>query len=290
MNYRALDAALDYLNEGVVNENFDIPTIDFNFLVQLEEAGLTIEDMIALDEGISDVKQNIDNILDLRRQWKRMADHFEMHKWVKIEIKNEIQDRNIHEMYNKMCDQDTKYTEYKKCYKFFCKLAGIPEKGTIIEWVTFEKIKNRGADRSMDKDFVNIKYSKGLHVINIPEGMILYHSSPAKGIDKLIPSFKSKTQGKYFYPSNRVFFTVQKDINPYKFGLGKGKIINTGATTKLYKYTPKKKYQEVFMDPTYSLKGEIGLRSVYVETNSPIPVIDITNKKSDVFGNVKGIE
>jgi hypothetical protein len=284
MNYRALDAALDYLNEGVINENFDIPTIDFNFLVQLEEAGLTIEDMIALDEGIGDVKQNIDNIIELRKQWQRMADHFVMHKWITRYIKDEKEDKKIHEMYNKMCDPDIKYNEYKKCYKFFCNLAGIPEKGTIIEWMTFTKDKT-----DKDQNVVNIKYSKGLHVINIPEGMILYHSSPAKGIKELIPTFKSKTQGKYFYPSNRVFFTIQKDINPYKFGLGKGKFINTGSTTKLYKYTPKQKYQEVFMDPTYSLKGEIGLRSVYVETNSPIPVIDITNRKSDVFGNVKGI-
>ena len=113
--------------------------------------------------------------------------------------------------------------------------------------------------------------------------MMLYHSSPAKGIDKLIPSFRSKSKGKYFYPTNRVFFTIQKDINPYKFGLGKGKFINTGSTVSLYKYTPKKTYSEVYMDPTYSLKGEIGLRSVYVETNSPIPVIDITNQKQGLL-------
>lgn len=284
MNYEALDRALAYLNDGIIYED-KVPEIDFNFLVQLEEAGLTIDDMIAMDEGVEEVKQNIANIVELRRQWKRMADKFTMHKWITIYIKDEAHDKQIHAMYDKICSPDIKYNEYKKCYKFFCTLAGIPEKGTILEWITFGKDKTDKVQK-----VVNIKYSRGLHVINIPEGMILYHVSPAKNIKELLPSFKSKTAGKYFYPSNRVFFTIQKDINPYKFGLGKGKIINTGSTVKLYKYTPKKKYQEVFMDPTYSLKGEIGLRSVYVETDSPIPVIDITKMKSDVFGNVKGID
>lgn len=284
MNYEALDRALEYLNEGIIKEE-KIPEIDFNFLVQLEESGLTIEDLVAMDEGkLADVKQSIENIADLRRQWQRMADQFTMHKWIVVYIKDVNHEKQIHDMYNKICSPDIKYNEYKKCYKFFCNLAGIPDKGTIIEWITF------GTDKT-DKvqKVVNIKYSRGLHVINIPDGMILYHSSPAKNIKELIPTFKSKTQGKYFYPSNRVFFTVQKDINPYKFGLGKGKIINTGSTVKLYKYTPKKEYREAYMDPTYSLKCEIGLRSVYVETDSPIPVIDITKYQSDNFGNVKNL-
>lgn len=285
MDYEALDRALDYLNNGIIREE-KVPEIDFNFLVQLEESGLTIEDLIAFDEGkIDDIKQNVDNIIELRKQWQRMADHFVMHKWITVYIKDEATDKKIHEAFDRMCSDDIKYSEYKKCYKYFCTLAGIPDKGTIIEWITFGKDKT-----DKDQDVVNIKYSKGLHIINIPEGMILYHSSPAKGIKELIPTFKSKTKGKYFYPSNRVFFTIQKDINPYKFGLGKGKIINTGSTTKLWKYTPKKRYQEVYMDPTYSLKGEIGLRSVYVETDKPIPVIDITNMQSDAFGNVKDLK
>lgn len=285
MDYEALDRALDYLNNGIIREE-KVPEIDFNFLVQLEESGLTIEDLIAFDEGkIGDIKQNVDNIIELRKQWQRMADHFVMHKWITVYIKDEATDKKIHEAFDRMCSDDIKYSEYKKCYKYFCTLAGIPDKGTIIEWITFGKDKT-----DKDQDVMNIKYSKGLHIINIPEGMILYHSSPAKGIKELIPTFKSKTKGKYFYPSNRVFFTIQKDINPYKFGLGKGKIINTGSTTKLWKYTPKKRYQEVYMDPTYSLKGEIGLRSVYVETDKPIPVIDITNMQSDAFGNVKNLK
>ena len=285
MDYEALDRALDYLNNGIIREE-KVPEIDFNFLVQLEESGLTIEDLIAFDEGkIGDIKQNVDNIIELRKQWQRMADHFVMHKWITVYIKDEATYKKIHEAFDRMCSDDIKYSEYKKCYKYFCTLAGIPDKGTIIEWITFGKDKT-----DKDQDVVNIKYSKGLHIINIPEGMILYHSSPAKGIKELIPTFKSKTKGKYFYPSNRVFFTIQKDINPYKFGLGKGKIINTGSTTKLWKYTPKKRYQEVYMDPTYSLKGEIGLRSVYVETDKPIPVIDITNMQSDAFGNVKDLK
>ena len=279
MNYNTLDRALDYLNNGIIYED-KIPEIDFNFLLQLEENNLTIDDMIALDEGdngIAGLKNDLDNIKDLRNQWKRMSDKFVMHKWIIRYIKDDAENKKIHQMFELMSTTEN-YSEYQKCYKYFCNIAGIPTKGTIIEWITFGKDKT---DKT--QDVINIKYSKGLHIINIPEGMMLYHSSPAKGIDKLIPSFRSKSKGKYFYPTNRVFFTIQKDINPYKFGLGKGKFINTGSTVSLYKYTPKKTYSEVYMDPTYSLKGEIGLRSVYVETNSPIPVIDITNQKQGLL-------
>lgn len=282
--YETLDRALDFLNYGIIKEE-KVPKIDFNFLVQLEEAGLTIDDLIAMDEGISEVKQGIDNIVDLRRQWKRMADHFVMHKTITIYIKDDTQKSKIHDMFDKICNPDIKYGEYQRYYKFFCNLMGIPTKGTIIETLSFGKDK---VDK--DQDVVNIKYSKGLHVVNIPENMILYHSSPVKGLKELKPTFKSRHPDKYFYPTSRVYFTIQKDINPYKYGLGKGKFINTGSTTKMYKYTPKKKYLEAYIDPAFSLGGEISNRAVYIETTSPIPVVDITHDKADMFGNVKGID
>lgn len=190
----------------------------------------------------------------------------------------------IHKWYDIICDPNVKYGDYKRAYSFFCNFFGIPNKGTIIEWFSFDSDKT---DKVQKK--ISIRYSRGLAKVNIPDGMILYHSSPAKGISKLIPSFKSKTQGKFFYPSNRVFFTVQKDINPFKFGLGKNKYIPI-KDVKLFRYTPKKEIREVYIDPTYSLRGEINLRSVYIETDQPIPVIDITSAKRDAFGNVKDLK
>jgi hypothetical protein len=276
-NLLQLDEALDFLN----GTDYAIPTIDYDFLVKLDEAGLTFDDLNEmLTEGvISDTKSNISNIVDLRNQWKKIADKFEMHKFIERYIKDDKQDKLVHKHFDIICDDNVNYGEYKRSFAYLCSFFGLPNKGVIIEWITFYEGKD-------GQKIAKLRFSKGLAKVNIPEGMRLFHSTTVKGIDNLIPAFKSKTKGKYFYPSKRVFFTVQKNINPYKFGSGKHKYLNI-ADTKMYKYTPKQLYQTAYIDPSYSLKSEGGLRSVYIETDKNIPVVDITNAKTDLFNNVK---
>jgi hypothetical protein len=275
-----LDETLDYLN----GTDYSIPVIDYDFLVKLDEAGLTFDDLndMLVNENVATyAKENIANIVDLKNQWKKIADKFTMHKFIIRYIKDEKQEALLHKHFDNICDEDVKYGSYKKSFNYLCSFFGLPNKGVILEWITFE---NDKVDKN--QKVVKLRYSRGLARVNIPEGMYLLHSTHVGGINKLIPSFKSKSKGKYFYPSNRVFFTVQKNINPYKFGSGKNKYIPV-ASQKMYKYTPKKPYQTAFIDPSYSMKGEINLRSVYIETDKPIEVIDITNAKTDIFNNLK---
>ncbi len=271
----------------------DIPELDFNFLMEMAENNLSIDDLEAYDEAVSDmipgadkvetIKDHITNISDLKNQWKKVSDKFTMHKWIYRYIKDEKQEAMLHKYYDIICDDEnnasgTKYTQYKKAYNFFCNFFGLPNKGTIIEWFTFDEDKT---DKGQKK--ISIRYSRGLAKVHIPEGMLLYHTSPTKGITELTPAYKSKTKGKFLYPSKRVYFTVQKEINPFKYGMGTNKFIST-STAKLYKYTPAKEITQVFIDPTYAMFSE---RSVYVDTETPIKVIDISNAKKDIVGKEK---
>lgn len=274
--------------------------LDIDFVLKLQESGLslmelndldldsideTVADMIPGSQGVKTVANHLDDIKDLRNQWDKVADKFVMHKWINRFIKDEKEEAELHKYYDIICeegntDSGAKYTQYKKAFKYFCDYFGLPVDATIIEWFTFDYDKE---DKQQKK--LSIRYSRGIAKIRVPDDMILYHSSPAKGITQLIPSYKSKTKGKFLYPDKRVFFTVQKNINPFKFGMGKHKYLPIkDKDTKLYKYTPAKPIGTVYIDPTYSLRGEQGLRSVYVKTESPINVKDITNAKKNIVG------
>lgn len=271
----------------------DIPELDFNFLLEMAENDLSINDLEAYDETVADIipgsgeistiKNHIEKINDLKNQWKKVSDKFTMHKWIYRYIKDDKQEEMLHKYYDILCDEEnaatgSKYTQYKKAYNFICNFFGIPNKGSIIEWMTFGKDK---VDKGQKK--ISIRYSRGLAKVHIPDDMLLYHTSPAKGITELIPTYKSKTKGKFFYPSKRIYFTVQKKINPFKYGMGTNKFISI-SSSKLYKYTPAKEITQVFIDPTYAMFSE---RSVYIDTDSPIKVINITNNKKDIVGKEK---
>jgi hypothetical protein len=286
---------------SILNES--IPELSIDFLIALDEYGLTFDDLDSYDEeailetiadaipganATKEIQKHLTNVKDLHNQWKKVADKFTMHKWIYRYIKDEKEEELLHKNYDILCAEgntrDTgNYSAYKKAFKFMCNFFGLPTDGVVIEWFTFDNDKE---DKHQKK--LSIRYSRGLAKVRVPDGMLLYHASPAKGIDKLIPAFKSKTAGKFMYPNNRVFFTVQKKINPFKFGLGKHKYLPIkDKDVELYYYTPSKPITTVYIDPTYSLKGEANLRSVYVETDSPIPVIDITHAKKDIVGKEK---
>lgn len=142
---------------------------------------------------------------------------------------------------------------------------GLPDNSVIIENLVFNK-------NSDDKDQwqIAVKYSKGLVKVQIPEGVHLIHVSPVPGIKELVPTYRSKTKGKYLYPSKRVFFTVAKDIKKNQAGL---------EGQKSNRYTPKSEIRNVYIDPTYS---EFSTGAVYVDTESPIPV-ETVESKADKF-------
>lgn len=223
-------------------------------------------DVNSLNENIvDDIKTNIKNTKDLKDQWKVVADKFVKHKWIYRYI-NDKQKLQLEKHYAVLTDDNVTYSAYKKSFKFICNFIGIPYNVVIIENMVFNKNKD---DKKQWE--LSLKYSKGLAKVLIPDGISLIHVSPVDGIKELIPSFKSKTKGKYMYPSKRVFFTIAKDIKPNQAGL---------EGQKTHRYTPKENIKHAYIDPTYS---DFGSGAVYVEKETPISVEKIEKKLFDLF-------
>lgn len=185
--------------------------------------------------------------------------------------------------YKKLTDDDVSYGEYRKSFAFISQFFGLPKNEIIIEWLEFEPAKNNEPER------VALRYSKGLFKVNLPPDVRLIHIAPVDGITQLQPAFRSKTKGKFMYPSKRCFFTVGKAINPFKNGMVTSKNpitqIKQRAEAKIFKYTTKAdKVGDVYIDPTYN---QIGDSSVMIITDKPIPVMKFEDKMSQIFSSLK---
>ena len=214
---------------------------------------------------IDGVKNGYKNTKELKEQWRKVADTFVKHKWIYRYITPEQKDQ-LEKHYAVLTADKPFYSSYKRSFKFICKFMGLPDNMVIIENMIFTKDKQ---DKNQWE--IALKYSKGLVKVKIPDGVRLIHVSPVPNLKELIPTFKSKTVGKYMYPTRRVFFTVAKDIKPNKAGL-------EGQTTT--RYTPKQEIKTVYIDPTYS---EFRSGAVYVETDIPIPVETLDRKWADLL-------
>lgn len=213
---------------------------------------------------IDDAKAYVGNLKDLFDQYKKIANTFTTHKWIQRYIDKKTLDQ-IKKHYDTICDDKVNYSTYKRSFEFIRKFMGISG-NVIIENIVFSNVKE---DKELFK--IAIKYSKGLAKIKIPKGIRLVHVSPVGGINELIPSFKSKTKGKYFYPSKRCFFTIMKDIKVNQAGL---------ENKKLYRYCTVNEYTDAYIDPTYNTFGE---RAIYIETDSPIKVMPFEKKMLSLF-------
>lgn len=222
-------------------------------------------DLFSEVQFIDDIKKKVIDTKDLWDQWRKAAGGFVKHKWIYRYI-DDKQKTQLEKHYEVLCNEKTTYSAYKKSFNFICKFMGLPNDKIIIENMVFTKDKE-------DKDQweISLKYSKGLVKVRIPEGVRLIHISPVSGIKELIPSFRSKTKGKYMYPSKRVFFTIAKDIKSKQAGL-------EGMDRS--RYTPKEEIRTAYIDPTYS---EFSSGAVYVDTESPIPVETFEKKMSTIF-------
>jgi hypothetical protein len=192
---------------------------------------------------------------EIKKAWQTIAEKFTNHKWLQKPV-NEEQKKKLEKAYETMKKEKVPYPIYKQAFNTIAKFFGLTTDDIIIENLQFGK-----DDRNKDLDVVKIRYSKGKQKVIIPNGTKLLHVSPIKFIKELIPTFKSKTVGKYFYPNKRCFFTLSKQIDVNKAGLENQK--------KLFKYTPKENIQVAYIDPTYT---DYNSGSVYVATNFPIPV------------------
>ena len=210
-----------------------------------------------LDEGImsliSDVYKRFTTFEDLKKFWNKKQKIFRTHVWDEREIP-EGQEAAYESAHRQMLRTDESYLTYQRAFNKFCRLFDIMPQTTIIENLVLRKNKN-------GRLIVAMRYSNGLVKVELPDDVELIHVSPAKNIKELIPTHKSKTTGKYFYYSPRVFFTIKKRIAANKAGLEK---------TTVHPYTPKDKIKTVYIDPTYTDYRD---GSVFVPTTTPIPVI-----------------
>lgn len=205
------------------------------------------------ESTIDDIKKTVINVSDLWKQWQKYTKTFVKHKWIYRYV-TEKQKEAIKKHYDVLCNEKTNYSTYKRSFAAVCKFFGLPNNTIILENIVFKK-----DSQDKDQDIVAVRYSKGVAKVIIPDGIRLIHSTPVD-ITELKPAFRSKTVGKYMYPTKRVFFTCIKAIEANKAGL-EGKKTN--------KYTPKTPIKVAYIDPTYT---DFSSNSVYVETETPIPV------------------
>ena len=251
-------------------ESEEIPEIDLETLIRIKEAGIDLtaspeaieEAFLDPPESVKNLKDKVDSLLDLRKQWQKVADKFVMRKWIYRYIKDEKEEATVKKYYDALRDENTSYGDYKRAFKYICNFFSLSNNDIIIENLQFDYDKK---DKKQLK--CALRYSRGMARVNIPDNIQLVHVSPADNIKELIPSFRSKLKGRFMYPSKRCFFTVAHQINPYHAGL---------EGQKVSKYTPKQHYSVAYIDPTYAMFKD---GSVYIETDKPIPVEKIGGKK-----------
>lgn len=206
---------------------------------------------------LDDTKHTVDNIKDLYDQWKKTTDKFVNKKWI-YRYTDEKQRDALKKHWDNLVDPNVYYSVYKRSFKAICKFMGLPHDEVILEWIRFTKDE---VDKGQLK--VSVRYSRGKVKVKIPKGVRLIHVSPVGGIKSLMPTFRSKSVGKYMYPSKRVFFSLMKETSSFKSG---------NLNKKSYKYTTSDEFEYAYIDPTYSSFSE---GCVYIETDSPIGVISL---------------
>lgn len=215
-------------------------------------------DLTGLNEA--DVVKAVTNFADLLKQWAAAKKNFAEKKWIYRFIKDDKQKEMLKKHYDRLCDDDISYGDYKKEFRFFCSFFGLQPKDIVIENIVFQPATKTQPER------IAIRYGQGRFKVKIPDDIYLIHTSPVNNIKALVPTFKSKTKGQYFYSSKRVFFTVLKPVNQFRAGT-KGQ--------KVTKYTPIKHIDYAYIDPTYIHFND---NCVFVETDEPIPVTGAVEK------------
>jgi hypothetical protein len=253
---------VDQINTGYINERereSNEETLDFFLNEMCASDGEAYTESV-----IDDIKDKILTEKDIWDQWMAKTNHFVNHRWLDRLITDK-QKEQLEKHYDVLKDDNCYYSTYKRSFQAIAKFMGLTG-NIIIENVVFDK-----DEQDPDMWKISVKYSKGLVKIIIPDNIELIHATPeenAKSIlsQGLIPTFRSKTKGKYLYPSKRCFFTIGKVVSGSKMGTG---------SQKLAKLTPVENFKVAYIDPTYN---DYFTRAVYIETEQPIKVTRIQDK------------
>lgn len=153
------------------------------------------------------------------------------------------------------------YDEYSKAFNRFCYFCHIVPRGVILYKYELKRSPKR------DRNSLYVKYTYNTKRMTLPEGTALYHMSKVGGITELKPFFRGKAARGYKYDKPRIYLTIRKNMPKimadYKVG------------EKMHMYLVKEPIKDVFVDP---LLWGYASGAVYVETNKPIKVEEITDK------------
>lgn len=159
--------------------------------------------------------------------------------------------------------EDVSYDDYKKAFARFCYFCHIVPRGVIFKTYDLKKGKD-------GKNSIFVEYSYNTKKIQLPDDVNLYHMSKVSGIKELLPFFKGKSAKGYLYDKPRIYFTIRRHMPKF--------LADYKINEKMHIYLCKEKIKQVFVDPLVwsNLQG-----AVYVESNKPIKVEELTASNAD---------
>lgn len=155
----------------------------------------------------------------------------------------------------RICKTTDDYREYLTHRKELCKIVQIPQ-NSIISKGNFNRPENFGL-MVWENDGKNA---------NLPKGTVLYHTSDVRNLTRLNGKFRGK-EGRLF-PTQRVYFHVGKPGG--RMMSASDNFMKNHPDMHCYVYTGDVSNAKI--------DNEIGGSSVYIETNTSLPVREMTTK------------
>lgn len=200
-------------------------------------------------------------------RWKTSNQNHAIQKFKSTQLSDDDYER-VKLCIETMKDSMVEYPEYKKAFDRFCYFCHIVPRGVIIR--SFDLKYGKPNHHSL-----YVEYTYNTKKMELPEGTTLYHMSKVGGITELLPFFQGKAAKGYLYDKPRIYFTIRKNmpkfLADYKFN------------EKLHMYVCKEKIKYVYVDPLVwsNIQG-----AVYVETNKPIKVEEVTKSSINRIMNM----
>ena len=223
-----------------------------------------------IDESFILVSEGLVNQIKMASDWKTRNDKQSISKFTSSSLTDEEYNKLKSDIEIMKTAED--YSEYKKALSRFCYFCNIAPRGLILRKYQLTKGKGQ-ADNKIDVEYIN-----NTKKITLPEDTKLYHMTKVAGIKELNPVFRGKSVKGYLYDKPRVYFTIRKNMPKF--------LADYKPNEKMHLYLCKSNINQVYVDPLVPnfLQG-----AVYVESNTPIPVEEITESNKDKILSMIGL-
>lgn len=179
-----------------------------------------------------------------------------------------------------VCRTTDDYKEYRKSFNTLCELTGLSSRKIIAS--------GSSSSYTADNGYIylyNNKNKESRKSFTLPQGTKLYHTSNIPNLTELKPTFRAgkinssvidkKRNQDSLYPTKRVYFFID---NP-------GSRTTTNNEQKYIARDGEYVYQ--YTGPLANIKYDTeggNKKSVFIETDKPVPVKDVTNqfRKADL--------